>query len=138
LWKRDEHFYFNKIPCYKNVWLVTYKLSCGAREWWFEVLGYRACTGKPLTPSWKDLRQSLILKFVQNNYEDILYWIDKQIDCYYLLFVQPFRIEMKKNMEEVSSLQSRHFQHHLFDKNNTTATTTLPVNVSSTNGEEEI
>ena len=41
-------------------------------------------------------------------------------------------------MEEVSSLQSRHFQHHLFDKNNTTATTTLPVNVSSTNGEEEI
>jgi hypothetical protein len=84
------------------------------------------------------LRQSLILKFVQNNYEDILYWIDKQIDCYYLLFVQPFRIEMKKNMEEVSSLQSRHFQHHLFDKNNTTATTTLPANVSSTNGEEEI
>jgi hypothetical protein len=45
---------------------------------------------------------------------------------------------MKKNMEEVSSLQSRHFQHHLFDKNNTIATTTLPVNVSSTNGEEEI
>jgi hypothetical protein len=45
---------------------------------------------------------------------------------------------MKKNMEEVSSLQSRHFQHHLFDKNNTIATTNLPVNVSSTNGEEEI
>lgn len=60
------------------------------------------------------------------------------IDCYYLLFVQPSRIERKKNMEEVSSLQSRHFQHHLFDKNNTTVTTTLPVNVSSTNGEEEI
>jgi hypothetical protein len=84
------------------------------------------------------LRQSLILKSIQKNYEDILNGVDKQIDCYYLLFVQPSRIERKKNMEEVSSLQSRHFQHHLFDKNNTIATTNLRVNVSSTNGEEEI
>jgi hypothetical protein len=78
------------------------------------------------------------LKSIQKNYEDILNGVDKQIDCYYLLFVQPSRIERKKNMEEVSSLQSRHFQHHLFYKNNTIATTNLPVNVSSTNGEEEI
>ena len=56
-----------------------------------------------LISSLKDLRESLILKFIQDDYEEILYLVDK-LNCYYLSFVQYFKIARKKIMKEVSSL----------------------------------
>jgi hypothetical protein len=37
------------------------------------------------------------MKFIQDDYEDILYWVDKQIDYYYLSSIQPSYITKKKN-----------------------------------------
>jgi hypothetical protein len=61
------------------------------------------------------------MEFIQDDYEDILYWVDKQIDYYYLSSIQPSYIT-KKKMDKVSSFQSRKFQHHLNDNNTTTTT----------------
>ena len=78
------------------------------------------------------MRQSLILDFIQDDYEGILYLVDKQLNCYYLFFVQLFKIAKRCHL-----YQNRHFQRHNND-NNTTSNITLLVDVSSTNGEEEI
>lgn len=48
--------------------------------------------------SWQDLRQLLILKFIEDDYEKILYLIDNLIDYYYLLYVQHSQ-KTRKNME---------------------------------------
>lgn len=109
-----------------------------SREWWCEVLEYRTRIGKPLTSSWKDLRQSLIMELIQDGYEEILYWIDKQIYCYYLPFVQLSYIAMRKIWRyHLFLVLSRQVQHHLND-NNTVENTSVLVHVSSTNSEEEI
>ena len=70
-------FCFNKVPCYKKVGLVAHKLYYGAREWWFEFLDFRNHIGMSSIPSLQDLRQSLILEFIQDDYEEIWYRIDK-------------------------------------------------------------
>jgi hypothetical protein len=49
------------------------KLFYGVRELWFEFLDFRTCIDTSLIQSWQDLRQSLILKFIQDDYEEILY-----------------------------------------------------------------
>jgi hypothetical protein len=85
----EAYFYFIKVPHHQKVGLVVHKLSCGAREWWFEFVDFRPRIGMHLISSCQDLRQSLILEFIQDDYEYILYWVDKQIDYYYLLYVQP-------------------------------------------------
>jgi len=93
----------------------------------------------PLILSWQDLKQSLILRFIQDDYKKILYRVHKQLDCYYLPFVQPFKIASKKIMEEeLSSIQSKQFQYHNNDNNNIVANINLIVDVLSTNTEEEI
>jgi len=56
-----------------KVGLVTCKLFYGVRELWFEFLDFRTCIDMSLIHSWQDLRQSLILKFIQDDYEEILY-----------------------------------------------------------------
>jgi hypothetical protein len=65
------------------------------------------------------------MEFIQNDHEDILYWVDNQIDYYYLSSIQPSYITRKKNIDEVPSFQSRKFQHHLNDNNTTTNTNHL-------------
>ena len=62
-----------------------HEFFCGATEWWFEFLDFRTCIGVPLISSWQDLRHSLILKFTQDDYEKILYLIDKQI--HYIIII---------------------------------------------------
>jgi hypothetical protein len=62
------------------------------------------------------------MEFIQDDHEDILYWVDKQIDYYYLSSIQPSYITRKKNIDKVPSFQSRKFQHHLNDNNTTTNT----------------
>ena len=132
LTKVKAYFYFNKIVCSKKVWLVVHKISCGAREQRYEVLEYRTRPGKPLTPSQKDLKQSLIIEFIQDDYKEILYWINKQINCYY------FNLLKQLEKKICRSLQNKQFQHHLDDNNITAANTILLINVSFTNGKEEI
>jgi hypothetical protein len=132
------YFYFNKIPYHQKIKLVIRKLSYGAREWWFEFLDFRTRISIPLILSWQDLKQSLILRFIQDDYKKILYRVHKQLDCYYLSFVQPSKIASKKIMEELSSLQSKQFQYHNSDNNNIVANINLIVDVLSTNTEEEI
>jgi hypothetical protein len=67
------YFYFNKVPYHKKIRLVIYKLSCGGRELCFEFLNFRTRIGILLISSWQDLKQLLILEFIQDNYKDILY-----------------------------------------------------------------
>ena len=80
----EAYFYFNKIPYHKKVELVIHKLSCGVRKWWFELLDFRTRISIPLISSWQDLKQLLILEFIQDDYKEILYWEGKQINYYYL------------------------------------------------------
>jgi hypothetical protein len=41
LTKLEAYFYFNKVPYQLKVGFIVYKLSCGAREWWFESLDFK-------------------------------------------------------------------------------------------------
>jgi len=84
-----------------------------------------------LIMSWQYLTQSSNLKFIQNDYEEILCWADKQLDCYYFIFAQPFKTIRKKMIEEISSLQSSHF-----NDDNIAANITQLVIVSSSNVKE--
>jgi hypothetical protein len=47
------------------------------------------------------------LEFIQDDYEYILYWVDKQIDYYYLPYVQPS--SRRKNMEEFGEAKLRSY-----------------------------
>jgi hypothetical protein len=49
--KLEAYFYFIKVPYHQKVGLVVRKLSCGAREWWFEFVDFRARIGMPLISS---------------------------------------------------------------------------------------
>jgi len=41
LTKLKTYFYFNKVSYHEKIGLIIHKLSCGAREWWFESLNFR-------------------------------------------------------------------------------------------------
>jgi hypothetical protein len=65
--------------------------------------------------SLQDLGQSLILKFIQDDYKEILYWGDKQIDYYYLPYIQPSQKARRKNMEEFGESKISKLSNHVED-----------------------
>jgi hypothetical protein len=111
--KLETYFYFNKVPCHQKVRLVVNKLSYGAEEWWFKYLNFSAHIGMPLILSWQGLKQSLILELIRD-YEDIWYWGHKQINYYYLLYIQPSQ-KTRKNREKFGESKISMLSNHIED-----------------------
>jgi hypothetical protein len=46
--------------------------------------------------SWQYLTQSSNLKFIQNDYEEILCWADKQLDCFFFFLLNLLKQQGRK------------------------------------------